>query len=192
MDSLSSKQLHDLHDIFSHIDRNHNGMISAHEMGTVLRAFGAQVTDFEVQDLIAEVDVGEHGGDGVLDFAEFVVMLTRRYGGDEGPDKKQAANLAAALRPLDADEELEEAFAWMDKDDDGVLSVRDVVQAFAEVGDEYTELEVQEMLAEVGGSGQLAGQSRPETGKSQKRARQRKGVRRDEFVRTLLPTASST
>ena len=36
--------------------------------------------EWQIRDIVAEVDVGEQGGDGLLDFKEFVHMMTRPLG----------------------------------------------------------------------------------------------------------------
>ncbi len=56
-------------------DHNEDGSISAKELGRVLRALGENPTEHEQRDLINEVDID---GDGELEFAEFVILMTSK------------------------------------------------------------------------------------------------------------------
>ena len=58
---------------FMRYDRDRNGTIDAWELKAALESFGSKATDEEVFLMIAEVDMNANG---VVDFAEFVKVLT--------------------------------------------------------------------------------------------------------------------
>lgn len=96
------------------------------------------ISESEMQDVVSEIDVGGNGGNSMIEFDEFVLLFVRKFTHETalGFDQGEA-------------EELRDAFAEMDKDQDGVVSETDMRQAFAELGDDYSMLEIREMMAEV-------------------------------------------
>ena len=76
-------------------------MITARELGTVMRSLGQNPTETELQDMIGEVD---SDGNGVIDFPEFLTMMARK------------------MRDTDSEEEIKEAFKVFDKDGNGYIS----------------------------------------------------------------------
>ncbi|GFS05793.1 calmodulin [Elysia marginata] len=79
---------------FSLFDKDNDGTITTKELGTVMRSLGQNPTEAELQDMINEVDVD---GNGTIDFAEFLTMMSRKRS------------------DTDEDEEIREAFRVFDK-----------------------------------------------------------------------------
>lgn len=65
----------DLKRAFKEFDADGNGTISKEELGKVMESLGEQLTDQELQDMIADVDTD---GDGNVDYKEFKKMLSIR------------------------------------------------------------------------------------------------------------------
>ena len=76
-------------------------MITARELGTVMRSLGQNPTEGELRDMINEVD---SDGNGTVDFPEFLDMMARKMG------------------DTDSEEEIKEAFKVFDKDGNGYIS----------------------------------------------------------------------
>eukprot|EP00466_Bigelowiella_natans_P010885 jgi/Bigna1/88925/estExt_fgenesh1_pg.C_400113 len=88
-DRLSKAQVGDLREIFDYYDSEGKGRLSASTLSTIFQGFGINVTEYEIQDMIAEIDVGEDGGTGTIDFLEFTSLMTRPYANElEGLDKE--------------------------------------------------------------------------------------------------------
>ena len=54
-------------------DHDDNGSISAVELGHVLHALGADASENDLANMISEVDAD---GNGTVEFAEFVILMT--------------------------------------------------------------------------------------------------------------------
>ncbi|KAJ4762489.1 hypothetical protein LUZ62_072864 [Rhynchospora pubera] len=63
----------ELREAFKVFDKDNNGFISASELRTVLMNLGENISDAEVDEMIKEADAN---GDGQVDYAEFVKMMT--------------------------------------------------------------------------------------------------------------------
>ncbi|RUS78137.1 hypothetical protein EGW08_014110 [Elysia chlorotica] len=101
-----------------------------------MRSLGQNPTEAELQDMINEVDVD---GNGTIDFAEFLTMMSRkRTDGDE-------------------DEEIREAFRVFDKDGNGFISKFELRQVMSNLGEKLTDAEIDEMIreADMDGDGQV-------------------------------------
>lgn len=89
-------------------------MITARELGTVMRSQGHNPTEAELQEMIAEVDAD---GNGVIDFPEFLVVMAKKF-----------------YPPDDNEEEIKEAFGVLDKDGNGYISAAELKRVMANLG----------------------------------------------------------
>ena len=79
--NLSSEVLDEYKATFALFDADGDGTITIDELGSVMKSLGQNPSDSELRDMINEVDTD---GDGVIDFNEFVEMMSRASsGGDE-------------------------------------------------------------------------------------------------------------
>ncbi|XP_066297709.1 calmodulin-like isoform X1 [Branchiostoma lanceolatum] len=136
-DKMSEEEIQEWRDAFDVFDRDRDGAISAKELGSAMRSLGMDPTEFEIQELLNEVDTD---GTGTIYFSEFLALVTR---------------------PMDADQELEnelrEAFRVFDKEGNGFISVPDLRHVMMNIADKMAEEEVDEMMeeADVEGDGQV-------------------------------------
>ena len=133
---LTAEQLAELMEAFSLFDKDRNGTITSKELGTVMRSLGQNPTEVELQDMINEVDANHNG---VIDFPEFLSMMTRQMNSDE------------------REEEIWEAFRVFDKDGNGLISAAELRLVMDSLGEKLTDEEVDEMVrvADMDGDGQV-------------------------------------
>ena len=144
---MTEEQIAEYKEAFSVFDKNGDGTITREEMGTVMRSFGKNLTETDLQDMINEVDA-DH--DGAIHFQEFLTMM--------GVKKGEAANRKAELK-----EALlicyKEAFQLFDKDGNGRISAEELRFVMKNRGENLTEHEskIGEMMreADTDGDGQI-------------------------------------
>uniref|UniRef100_A0A7S3YI28 Calmodulin n=2 Tax=Lotharella globosa TaxID=91324 RepID=A0A7S3YI28_9EUKA len=141
-DALTRAQLTELKEVFDYFDHDKKGRLNAAALSKIFQGFGANLTDFELQDMIAEIDIGEHGGTGTLDFPEFATLMTREYVTDEGG--AEDAGVEAELRAL---------FAELCKGEDGkkhlLLGKEALQKSFEKAGFKFHLRFVEDMIKEV-------------------------------------------
>ena len=93
-----------------------------------MRSLGQTPTERQLQDMVAEVDVDRSG---TIDFSEFLSLMSRE------------------LKDADAEEEVREAFAVFDKNNDGKISAEELQLVMAKLGEQLSPEEVQEMIREA-------------------------------------------
>ena len=106
------------------------------------RSLGINLTDSELQDIIDEED---SDGNGSIDFAEFLTMMTR---------KDTDTRLHKTIKILYSTKEV---FKFFDKDGNGFIDVDELGLAMTILGKKLTEEEVDEMIKEADrdGDGQV-------------------------------------
>ena len=93
------------------------------ELSAVIRCFGTNPTESEVQDIISEVD---QDGNGQLDFQEFLCLMCRK------------------LKDTDVDRELKNTFDQIDGNYNGKISLKELYHFMKSYN--VTEGEVREMI----------------------------------------------
>merc|ERR1719445_2371175 len=135
-DQLTEEQIAEFKEAFSLFDKDGDGTITTKELGTVMRSLGQNPTEAELQDMINEVDAG---GNGTIDFPEFLTMMARK------------------MKDTDSEEEIREAFRVFDKDGNGFISEEEIRHVMTNLGEKLTDEEVDEMIreADIDGDGQV-------------------------------------
>jgi len=132
--NLTDGELDCLKEAFSLFDADHDGEITVHELGRVMRNHGLNPTDDELKDMIRNVDKNSNGA---IDFNEFIEMMVRR-------DAK-------------VEEDVMHAFRVFDRDGDGYISVEELRLTMNNLGEPLTDHEVRSMIeeADLDGDGRI-------------------------------------
>ncbi|XP_037503725.1 calmodulin-A-like [Rhipicephalus sanguineus] len=133
---LSEDAIAELREAFVLFDKDGNGAISTKELGTMMRALDQNTTEADLKDMIAEVDTD---GDGTIDFAEFLAMMTKK------------------THTADTEEEIREAFRVFDRDGNGFITATELRDVMTTLGEKLTDEEVDAMIreADMDGDGQI-------------------------------------
>ncbi|KAI5672164.1 hypothetical protein M9H77_12528 [Catharanthus roseus] len=125
---LSQQKEQEIREAFELFDTDNSGTIDAKELNVAMRALGFEATEEEINRMIAEVD---KDGSGAIDFPEFLHMMTTKFG------------------ERDTKEELTKAFQIIDQDKNGKISAADIQRISRELGENFTDREIQEMVDEA-------------------------------------------
>lgn len=131
-EKLTSEQTAALKDAFSLFDKDGDGVITANELGVVLRSLGHSPSDAEVADIINEVDADDSG---TVDFDEFLIMMAHR------------------MTIVDHDSEAREAFKVFDRNGDGYISKNELREVLMSIGDKISEEDANVMIKDVDADG---------------------------------------
>ncbi|OQV19215.1 putative Calmodulin [Hypsibius exemplaris] len=134
--ALADKQIDEYRQAFALADKDGNGSISVADLGSFMRSLGVSLTDYNLQDMINDVDID---GNGSIEFPEFLRMMVRK------------------MKLTDEDEELRIAFQFLDRDKDGFLNAKELLIISAALGEKLTEMEASELIREsdVDGDGMI-------------------------------------
>ncbi|CAM9792515.1 unnamed protein product [Pylaiella littoralis] len=134
---LSEEEIDDLKDAFATFDKDCDGAIDTRELTTVLTSLGYFPTKEQLKKLMAKVDLN---GDGIISFEEFVMMM--RLGGME----------------TDFEKEINGAFAFFDKNNDGQVDRQELAEIMRGLGDKLTDSEIELLInaADKNNDGQIS------------------------------------
>ena len=122
--AISEAEVEKLWQAFKVFDADNSGVISAEELGQVMRSLGQSPSDTELRDMIKEVDVDLSG---TIDFDEFKALMVSRQG-----DRKSRLKLA---------------FSVFDEDGSGQITVNELHNVMSQFG--LTDEELDEIIKEV-------------------------------------------
>ncbi|XP_068637111.1 caltractin-like [Aristolochia californica] len=129
---LTQQKRQEIKEAFELFDTDGSGTIDAKELNVAMRALGFEMTEEQINQMIADVD---KDGSGAIDFDEFVHMMTAKIG------------------ERDTKEELSKAFRLIDQDNNGKISAADIEQIAKELGESLTAPEIREMIEEADRNG---------------------------------------
>ncbi|XP_072033633.1 neo-calmodulin-like [Amphiura filiformis] len=137
--NLTEEQVTEFKEAFCLFDKNGDGLITANDIGLVMRSLGQNPTEAELQDMFIGVDSAALNGKGI-NFDEFLLMMSRK------------------MQTSDTEEELKEAFRVFDKDGDGFISSKELRHVLANLGENLSEGECLEIIHEIDedGDGQVS------------------------------------
>jgi len=126
--AISDQELQDYKNAFAVFDKDGDGVITAKELGEVMRSLGHAPTDLELQDVMNEVD---KDGGGTIDLDEFLTMMKHK------------------LSTSDTEAELLAAFQTFDRDNSGTISADELRAMLKSLGDEMTDQEINDLIREA-------------------------------------------
>jgi len=126
--NISMDFILEMKEAFLLFDKNGDGFISAKELGVLMRAMGRNPTEDEIMQIMNEIDVDHNGK---LDFSEFTIMMREKLQGE------------------DMEEEIRQAFRVFDRNGDGFISKSEFKHCMMHFGEQFTDEEVEEMIAEA-------------------------------------------
>ena len=142
-----SKYLEYFKEAFEAIDKDNNGLINLKELGTAMRAFGFELNDIELQDLMREYD---RDGNDCLDLTEFIDLMIKKKEeqkieldlfetfrlldiNEDGYLSKKYLQLLFENIALDIDEDmLDELIQYVDKDNDKKINLEEFINFMKE------------------------------------------------------------
>merc|ERR1712118_409588 len=131
-EGLTDEQRQEIREAFELFDTDGSGSVDAKELKVAMRALGFEPKKDEIAKMIADVD---DSGDGEIDFDEFMVMMTAKMGEKDSRD------------------DLIKAFRVFDSDETGGISFKNLSRVAKELGENMTDEELEEMIAEIDRSG---------------------------------------
>ena len=122
--------LEEYQEVFDSYDVNGNGVIEKKEMEAVLQRLGQPATDKQIESVFKKLNTND---DKVISFDE-VIWFMKEY--------------HLSKNKTDTDEVVG-AFQVFDKNNNGVLSIREFKHILTDLGNKFSEEEVEEMFKEV-------------------------------------------
>lgn len=134
-----AERLDEIHRTFALFDRDGDGSISAEELGLVLEALGQPVTAAELHAMVRTLDIDESG---TIELAEFAALLIPTD---------------ASVSDVTGEDDLRAAFADLDRNHDGQLSVGELKRAMRALGDHHSDKDIDALVhkADQDGDGQV-------------------------------------
>merc|ERR1712057_58680 len=105
--ALSEEQLDEIREAFGLFDSDASGAIDVRELKAAMRALGFEVKNEELKKMVTDID---NDGNGTIEFAEFLQMMTGKMG-----EKDTRENIE--------DEELQDMINQADRDGDGEINI---------------------------------------------------------------------
>ncbi|XP_021897624.1 probable calcium-binding protein CML20 [Carica papaya] len=125
---LTQQKRQEIKEAFDLFDTDQSGTIDAKELNVAMRALGFEMTEEQINQMIADVD---KDGSGAIDFDEFVHMMTAKIG------------------ERNTNDELTKAFQIIDQDKNGKISADDIKCVAKELGENFTDREINDMIDEA-------------------------------------------
>ena len=127
----------ELQDKFLLFDVDGDKVINRKELGAVMRSFGENPTEDDLNDLMKELDAD---GSEVLEFKEFLNLM----------EKTDRLDVMMKRKLKDQQvEEIKQKFLQFDDDQDGAIDIRELRNVIESLGQTPTEEELQALLDEL-------------------------------------------
>merc|ERR1712188_124301 len=133
---LSEEQMDEIREAFNLFDGDQSGAIDVRELKAAMRALGFEVKNEELKKMVSDVD---NDGNGTIEFAEFLQMMTGKMG------------------EKDTREDIEKVFKLFDNDSTNKISFRNLARVAEELGENIDDEELQDMInqADRDGDGEI-------------------------------------
>ena len=123
---LTEYQIQEIEEAFKIFDTDGSNEIDKQELKVAMEAMGFEITDEQLEEELEKHDLNHNS---VLNLQEFQIMVT------------------PFILNRNPQEEIQKAFNLFDIDNDGVITVDNLLQLAKEVNEELTEQEVREMIS---------------------------------------------
>merc|ERR1711868_95837 len=133
---LTEEQMDEIREAFNLFDGDQSGAIDVRELKAAMRALGFEVKNEELKKMVSDVD---NDGNGTIEFAEFLEMMTGKMG------------------EKDSREDIEKVFKLFDDDSTNKISFRNLARVAEELGENIDDEELQDMInqADRDGDGEI-------------------------------------
>ena len=131
MKSFSQDDISELRSIFALMDRSRRGKTSTEEMKWLLNLQNCYPNETELEEIMTEIDID---CDGEISFEDFVAYCSKRK-----PSRSS----------VEEDKEIKDAFDFLDRNGDGYVTSTDVKHVMRLIGQDVTEEQAEQMLAEL-------------------------------------------
>merc|ERR1711998_1833 len=126
--TLTDEQKSELREAFDLFDTDGSGAVDSAELYTAMKALGFESKKEEITKMVKEMD---KDGDATVDFEEFCIMLAEK------------------MNQKDGKEEMMKGFKLFDDDKTGKISFKNFQRVAKELGENLSEAELKEILAEA-------------------------------------------
>merc|ERR1711945_25068 len=130
---LTEEQLDEIREAFSLFDSDASGMIDIRELKAAMRALGFEVKNEELKKMVSDVD---NDGNGTIEFAEFLEMMTGKMG--EKDTREDIEN-----------EELQDMINQADRDGDGEINIDEFYRIMKKKGNFLEDLSSDDDMEEA-------------------------------------------
>jgi len=124
---ITTQDVDCLREAFALFDNQRKEVITAIELGKILKKHGFHPSEKELTMMIR--NVGKNAGDGGIDFEEFIVLMV--------------------AHGSDIDEDIAQSFKVFDRDGDGLITEDELHITMQKLGEPMNEDEVKAMIAEA-------------------------------------------
>merc|ERR1711907_379007 len=121
---LTEEQMDEIREAFNLFDGDASGAIDVRELKAAMRALGFEVKNEELKKMVTD-------GNGTIEFAEFLSMMTAKMG------------------EKDTREDIEKAFKLFDDDNTNKISFRNLARVAEELGENIDDEELQDMISQA-------------------------------------------
>ncbi|XLR22240.1 hypothetical protein S83_050140 [Arachis hypogaea] len=148
---LTQQKKQEIKEAFELFDTDGSGTIDAKELNVAMRALGFEMTEEQINQMIADVD---KDGSGAIDYEEFEYMMTAKIG-----ERDTKEELMKAFQIIDQDKNVSVftfvhrfciifliLIAWALGQVQGKISVSDIKRIAKELGERFTDREIQDMV----------------------------------------------
>merc|ERR1712010_225555 len=111
---LSEEQVEEIREAFTLFDSDASGAIDVRELKAAMRALGFEIKNGELKKMVSDID---NDGNGTIEFAEFLGMMTGKMG------------------EKDTREDIEKVFKLFDDDNTNKISFRNLARVAEELGE---------------------------------------------------------
>jgi Ca2+-binding EF-hand superfamily protein len=128
-ENLNEEQINTIHELFNSLDHKSSGELDVKQCIYLFRLLLIPIDNEEQFQLVMnQVDLDNNGK---ISFQEFLILLSQKM--------NNAQNINFIL----------ETFKYFDKDNDGIINIKDLSKIFLHLGEQFNEQQLKEMLLDI-------------------------------------------